>query len=454
MKRIKKITAMLLAVLLCISLASCGDTGAATAEEEETEAAETAEEAPAETDTELSETAHFPDEFQQAYISYPASIEPMQHLAVKNALNFNAVNAEGTDDQYVNIMFCFLPIEGYDEYMDKGYGAAKPYMYHMLETMQKGLQGKYLTKSITSDYVDGRDHYSITAYTWLKNTIFDESLEQPVRGRMVVRYYGPIGYVLVASTNAVESRFKDYCDITDKMLDSLSFTAGWSTSPKAVPSEPKPKDGTTPVPSRKQPAKSGAAANQSDSGDYGTAYYWYDSDGDVWYWDGYENQFIGFGDDYYIDDDGEAYESNDAGWDPEYYYDDYDPWSDPGDTYDYEEYEFNDYDPYSDSGDYGDVYSWTDEDGDVWQFNGFEDEYIGSGDDYYIEDGQYYENNDAGWDVEYEPEYNDYEPEYNDYDPYSDPGDYGDYEDYGGYDDYEDYGGYDDYEDYGDYEDW
>ena len=111
-------------------------------------------ETPAETDTELSETAHFPDEFQQAYISYPASIEPMQHLAVKNALNFNAVNAEGTDDQYVNIMFCFLPIEGYDEYMDKGYGAAKPYMYHMLETMQKGLQGKYLTKSITSDYVD------------------------------------------------------------------------------------------------------------------------------------------------------------------------------------------------------------------------------------------------------------------------------------------------------------
>ena len=71
----------------------------------------------------------------------------------------------------------------------------------------------------------------------------------------------------------------------------------------------------------------------------------------------------------------------------------------------WEEYEFNDYDPHSDPGDYGTSYGWTDEDGDVWFFNGSEDEFIGSGDDYYVEDGQYYENNDAGWDDEeyYEP---------------------------------------------------
>ena len=70
-----------------------------------------------------------------------------------------------------------------------------------------------------------------------------------------------------------------------------------------------------------------------DSGDYGTPYYWYDEDGDVWYWNGYENEFISYGSDGYIDDDtGEYMESNDAGWDySDEYYDDYDPWSDPGD---------------------------------------------------------------------------------------------------------------------------
>ena len=36
---------------------------------------------------------------------------------------------------------------------------------------------------------------------------------------------------------------------------------------------------------------------------YGTAYYWYDEDGDVWYWNGYENEFISYGSDGYIDTD-------------------------------------------------------------------------------------------------------------------------------------------------------
>ena len=96
------------------------------------------------------------------------------------------------------------------------------------------------------------------------------------------------------------------------MLTTLSYTAGWSTSPKPVPA---------------QPAYSG------DPGDYGTPYYWYDEDGDIWYWNGYENEFIGYGADGYIDtDSGEYMESNDAGWDYDgEYYDDYDPWSDPGD---------------------------------------------------------------------------------------------------------------------------
>jgi hypothetical protein len=99
------------------------------------------------------------------------------------------------------------------------------------------------------------------------------------------------------------------------MASSIDFGGDWSTDAK-----PAPRD-----------RQRGA---WSDSGDYGDAYYWYDSDGDIWYWNGYEDVFIGFGDDYYIED-GQYYESNDAGWDNDDYgyydyYDDYDPWSDPG----------------------------------------------------------------------------------------------------------------------------
>lgn len=57
---------------------------------------------------------------------------------------------------------------------------------------------------------------------------------------------------------------------------------------------------------------------------------------------GYENEFISYGSDGYIDDDsGEYMESNDAGWDySDEYYDDYDPWSDPGDGWD--DYSYDD----------------------------------------------------------------------------------------------------------------
>ena len=196
--------------------------------------------------------------------------------------------------------------------MKKGAATAKTYMVKMLDDFMKSMYGSYLIKSFGSDFKDNGDYYSLTGYMWLDGDIFSGDLTQPVRGCMEVRYYGPTGYALVATTIALEGRIRNYFDICSNMLTTLSYTAGWSTAPKPVPA---------------QPAYSG------DSGDYGTPYYWYDEDGDVWYWNGYENEFISYGSDGYIDDDtGEYMESNDAGWDySDEYYDDYDPWSDPGD---------------------------------------------------------------------------------------------------------------------------
>ena len=264
---------------------------------------------------ELNQMVTFPSGFTNVTIDYPIQMEAHEQPNVSNALSFNAVMEDGTDDYYSNIMIAFQPISGFDPYMEKGAASAKPYMVKMLDDFMKSMYGSYLLKSFGSDFKDNGDYYSLTGYMWLDGSVFAGDLSQPVRGCMEVRYYGPTGYALVATTIALEGRIRNYFDICNNMLTTLSYSAGWSTAPKPVPA---------------QPVYSG------DTGDYGTAYYWYDEDGDIWYWNGYENEFISYGSDGYIDtDSGEYMENNDAGWDySDAYYDDYDPWSDPGDGWD------------------------------------------------------------------------------------------------------------------------
>ena len=274
---------------------------------------------------ELNQTAYFSDDFSDVSINYPIQMTAGPHPNVHNAVNLNAVMEDGTDDYYTNILIAFQPISGYDPYMEQGAATAKTYMVKMLDDFMNSMYGSHLIKSFGSDFKDNGDYYSLTGYMWLDGSIFADGPSQPVRGCMEVRYYGPTGYALVATTVALESRIRNYFDICNNMLTTLSYSTGWSTAPKSRPA---------------QPAYSG------DTGDYGTPYYWYDGDGDIWYWNGYENIFMGYGSDGYIDNDtGEYMESNDAGWDyDDEYYDDYDPWSDPGDGWD----------AWSDPGDYYD----------------------------------------------------------------------------------------------------
>ena len=284
-------------------------------------------------DDELTQTISFPNFSPTVSISYPATMSGKKHPNLDRGLSFNALAEDGTDDYWSNICFELVPVSGYDSYMSMGYSTAKKYMQHMLyEIIESNYPGK-LIKSIASDCVDGGWYYGITGYVWLDGSVFPESPSTPVRATFEVRYVGPTGYVLSAAAISLENRIQNYYDICCKMLESCDYGGDWSTAPKARPSAPA----------------------QSDPGDYGTAYYWYDSDGDVWYWNGYENEFICYGSDGYIDTDGQYYESNDAGWDywdegwgDDFdYYDDYDPWSDPGDGYD----------AWSDPGDYYDGYN-------------------------------------------------------------------------------------------------
>lgn len=299
---------------------------------------------------ELTQTTYFSGDFSNVSINYPAQMTAQAHSTINNSVSFGAVMAGGTADYYSNILIAFAPISGYDPYMENGSASAKPYMIQMLNHFMDGVYGDNLINSIGTDFQDNGSYYSLIAYVWLNGTIYEDSLSEPVRATMEVRYYGPTGYALVASTVALESRIQNYFDICNNILSTLSYSSGWSTAPKPRPAQPAPK-----------PSYSGSSG-ASDSGDYGTAYYWYDEDGDIWYWNGYENEFIGFGSGGYIDyDTGEYMESNDAGWDYEdEYYEDYDPWSDPGDGW----------------GDYvGDDDGWGDYVDDSWDYDDYDYDY-------------------------------------------------------------------------------
>ena len=263
----------------------------------------------------LDRTANFSGDFAAVKIDYPHQMDAHPHPNVSNSLSFNAVLEDGTDDYYSNILICFVPITGYDSYMTQGAATAQPYLKHMTDGILSSMYGNKILKSIGTDFNDCGSYYSMIDYLWMDSSVFSGNLTQPVRGCVEVRYYGPTGYALVAMSLAMEGRIRNYFEICNRMMETCNYDGGWSTAPKTVPARP---------------------TQGSDSGDYGTPYYWYDEDGDVWYWNGYQDVFIGFGDDYYIDDDGQYYESNDDGWDwDDYdYEEDYDPWSDPGDGWD------------------------------------------------------------------------------------------------------------------------
>ena len=319
----------------------------------------------------LTETAPFSGNFENITVNYPKNMHYKYQERVPDSVTFQPDLAAGSPDFYSNILLSFMPIDPeYDKYLGKGNSVSKRCMEILLNSCFDKMFGKFLIKSLGTNFEDKGNYYKITGYMWLDGSLFNVKSDQPVRGCMEVRYFGPTGYVLVASTVAYDSRIQNYYDICSKMLETVTYKTDWTTAPKTVP---------------KSPGKAKAKAKKT-SGNSVIDYYWTDEDGDIWYWNGYENIFMAFGSNGYIDDDGQYYENNDAGWttDPNDYYDDYDPWSDPGDTWGTESYE-----DWSDPGDYSD----------------------------YGDTEDYSDYSDAG--------------DYEDYSDYSDAGDYGDSGDYG-----------------------
>ncbi|SEL36878.1 hypothetical protein SAMN04487770_10953 [Butyrivibrio sp. ob235] len=298
----------------------------------------------------LTQMTSFPDKFDSVDIYYPEHMLTSPRKDISHALNFYPEHGKGTVDYYSSIVVMFQPLtEEFDRDLKYGSAIGKKVMGYMLEDFIKLYYEKKLVKYIGSDFKDCGNYYSIKGYLWLDGTVFKQELDYPVRGVIELRYFGPTGYALASIAIATEKRVENYAQIAEKMLDSCTYKNDWTTSPKAVPPQPAKAKSTkksSSKSSKKSAGKSSKNSGGSDPGDYGTAYYWTDSDGDVWYWNGYENQFISYGSDGYVDDDGSYYESNDAYEEPTYYYDDYDAYTEWNSS-SYDDYD-SDYGGYSD----------------------------------------------------------------------------------------------------------
>ncbi len=220
----------------------------------------------------LTQVVNFPGKFENICISYPEQMSVEARSDIPDSLTFKPIVGNFTRDMYSDIMLKFMPMTSdYDKFLGQGFEVSKEGMRILLNHCFERLYGKWLIKSLGTDFIDHGDYLSITGYMLLDGKMFTVDSEEPIRGRMEVRYYGPTGYCLIITTLAYEDRLEDYCKICDNMMNSCNLASNWSTSPKAVPAQP------------------GKAVAQEEGG-----FYWVDSDGDKWFWNGSRNIFVTF----------------------------------------------------------------------------------------------------------------------------------------------------------------
>ena len=220
----------------------------------------------------LDQEAFFTGKFGNISVKYPEQMTVEAREDIPNSLTFKPVMGVGTRDAYSDILLKFMPITtDYDKFLGQGYEVSKEAMRILLNKCFERMYGPYLIKSLGTDFKDCGDYFSITGYMQLDGKMYTVDTDEPVRGRMEVRYYGPIGYVLTITTVAYEDRLEDYCNICDNIMSTCSIISQYSTSPKTIPDKP------------------GTAVEKTDGG-----YFWLDSDGDKWFWNGQRNIFVTF----------------------------------------------------------------------------------------------------------------------------------------------------------------
>ena len=275
-------------------------------------------------DDALTLEAEFPDN-QGVILKYPETLYGAQ-VEKSNAFRFIALDCAYSDDPWATIQVSLDPITSdYDRFMEDGKMVARRAMEILCDHLiEKHYDLDQIVKLVDNyGFTDGK-----TYWEFQKGLVLDGSNLEAMEGQEVcqhdylgsvinVRYYGKEGYVLTTIVTAVDKDVNNYYDIATKMKDSINLNYNWSTKSKLVPNKPK-----------KVGKKKSSVVAGSDAGDYGDVYNWEDTDGNIWHFNGYEDEYMGDCTEYLVDDDGYIVNA-----------------SDPGDTYfdddDYTEFEWD-----------------------------------------------------------------------------------------------------------------
>lgn len=262
----------------------------------------------------LSLSAEFPDN-PGVVLKYPETLYGAQ-VEKSNAFRFIAVDCAYSDDPWATIQVSLDPITSdYDRFMEDGKLVAKRAMEILCDHLiEKHYDLDQIVKVVdNTGFYDGKSYWEFQ-----KGLVLDGSNLEAMEGQEVcqhdylgsvinVRYYGKEGYVLTTIVTAVDKDVNNYYDLATKMKNEINLSYNWTTKSKLVPKKPK-----------KQ--YSGVVAG-SDAGDYGDTYNWEDEDGNIWHFNGSEDEYMGDCTEYLVDDSGYIVNASDPG--DTYYDDDY-----------------------------------------------------------------------------------------------------------------------------------
>lgn len=243
------------------------------------------------------------------------------------------VPTEKSEDEHLALSAELLETKDYDEYLSKGQYKAEIYMKKFLCDKVEELYGEEILYYIGCNFVDGDSYWDITGIVYLDGSKASPKTEDDLVTAIELRYTGPDSYMVMTKVTALEENMPDYAGVAQEIDNSVKTDSDWTTCPKDYPSADAMSIDTEQFPAIRSSKKIEliqAVCDGTEKSDISGVFLWIDKDGDIWFNNGVGNEFVGYGEDVYVEID-DIYSNNENEW--VYgslyefeYYDYYDAW--------------------------------------------------------------------------------------------------------------------------------
>lgn len=164
-------------------------------------------------------------------LSYPSSLEAKAEI--RNGVYLDTPNTPPAFYGAHGITVCLMKTGEIDEYFNYGYERAQDGLIEVTSKIIEGIFPERFLSCEESVSTDAGTFYDYAAKIQVKSILSNET--KPQNAIVNVRYYGPIGYMLVGIFTADEDEMDTYYQLGTKILNSVSIGGDWSTAVKAGP---------------------------------------------------------------------------------------------------------------------------------------------------------------------------------------------------------------------------